>query len=169
MRSITQAVESGNIVRINSNREPYLQAVTLVERLHRRLLDVVKDELDRRGLAEINPVQALLLYNIGDQELSVGDLRSRGYYLGTNVSYNVKKLAEMGFIKYQQSPLDRRSARIQLTAKGQDVYEVVAGLYDKQACTVEQAGGIDVGEFASLTKLLTRLERFWTHQVVYRM
>ncbi len=169
MRSITQAVESGNIVCTNSVREPYLQAVTLVERLHRRLLDVVKDELDRRGLVEINPVQALLLYNIGDQELSVGDLRSRGYYLGTNVSYNVKKLVEMEFVKYQRSAFDRRSVRIQLTAKGQDVYEIVAGLYDKHACTVEQAGGIDVGEFASLTKLLTRLERFWTHQVVYRM
>jgi DNA-binding MarR family transcriptional regulator len=169
MRSIIQAFESGNIVCNNSIREPYLQAVTLVERLHRRLLDVVKDELDRRGLAAINPVQALLLYNIGDQELSVGDLRSRGYYLGTNVSYNVKKLAEMEFVNYQQSAFDRRSVRIKITAKGQEVYEIVAGLYDKHAGTVEQAGGIDVGEFANLTKLLTRLERFWTHQVVYRM
>jgi DNA-binding MarR family transcriptional regulator len=169
MRSITQVIESSNIVSINSIREPYLQAVTLVERLHRRLLDVVKDELDRRGFAEINPVQALLLYNIGDQELSVGDLRSRGYYLGTNVSYNVKKLAKMELIEYQQSGFDRRSVRIKLTANGQEVYEIVAGLYDKHACTVEQAGGIDVGEFNSLTKLLTRLERFWTHQVVYRM
>jgi DNA-binding MarR family transcriptional regulator len=169
MQSITRPVDSGNIVCLNSIREPYLQAVTLVERLHRRLLDVVKDELDRRRFAELNPVQALLLYSIGDQELSVGDLRSRGYYLGTNVSYNVKKLVEIGFVKYQRSAFDRRSVRIKLTAKGQDVYELVAGLYDKHACTVEQAAGIDVGEFANLTKLLTRLERFWTHQVVYRM
>jgi len=169
MRTHRQTVESGNIVCINSIREPYLQAVTLVKRLHRRLLELIKDGLDRRGLNEINSVQALLLYNIGDQELSVGDLRSRGYYLGTNVSYNVKKLAELQFVKYQRAASDRRSVRVQLTAKGQEVYAFVADLYDKHASTVEQAGGIDVCEFAGLTKLLTRLERFWTHQVVYRM
>ena len=61
----------------------YLEALTLVERLHRRLLDVIKDEFDRRGRADINSVQALLLYNIGDKELTAGELRTRGYYLGS--------------------------------------------------------------------------------------
>ena len=76
-------------------RPLYLEALTLVERLHRRLLDVIKDEFDRRGRADINSVQALLLYNIGDKELTAGELRTRGYYLGSNVSYNLKKLVEM--------------------------------------------------------------------------
>ena len=94
----------------------YLEALTLVERLHRRLLDVIKDEFDRRGRADINSVQALLLYNIGDKELTAGELRTRGYYLGSNVSYNLKKLVEMGFLDHQRSRVDRRSVRIRLTA-----------------------------------------------------
>ncbi len=75
-------------------RRAYLEALTLVERLHRRLLDVIKDEFDRRGRSDVNPVQALLLYNISDKELTAGELRTRGYYLGSNVSYNVKKLVQ---------------------------------------------------------------------------
>lgn len=93
----------------------YLEALTLVERLHRRLLDVIKDEFDRRGRADINSVQALLLYNIGDKELTAGELRTRGYYLGSNVSYNLKKLVELGFLDHQRSRVDRRSVRIRLT------------------------------------------------------
>src|SRR5438045_8264698 len=86
---------------------PYLEALTLVERLHRRLLDVIKDEFDRRGRSDINSVQALLLYNIGDKELTAGELRTRGYYLGSNVSYNLKKLVEMGFLDHQRSRVDQ--------------------------------------------------------------
>ena len=99
----------------------YLEALTLVERLHRRLLDVIKDEFDRRGRADINSVQALLLYNIGDKELTAGELRTRGYYLGSNVSYNLKKLVELGFLDHQRSRVDRRSVRIRLTAQGQEI------------------------------------------------
>ena len=96
-------------------RPLYLDALTLVERLHRRLLDVIKDEFDRRGRSDMNSVQALLLYNIGDKELTAGELRTRGYYLGSNVSYNLKKLVEMGFLDHQRSRVDRRSVRIWLT------------------------------------------------------
>ena len=96
-----------------------------MERLHRRLLDVIKDEFDRRGRADINSVQALLLYNIGDKELTAGELRTRGYYLGSNVSYNLKKLVEMGFLDHQRSRVDRRSVRIKLTDKGREVRDIV--------------------------------------------
>ena len=104
--------------RFENIRPLYLEALTLVERLHRRLLDVIKDEFDRRSRADINSVQALLLYNIGDKELTAGELRTRGYYLGSNVSYNLKKLVEMGFLDHQRSRIDRRSVRIKLTEKG---------------------------------------------------
>ena len=147
----------------------YLEALTLVERLHRRLLDVIKDEFDRRGRSDINSVQALLLYNIGDKELTAGELRTRGYYLGSNVSYNLKKLVEMGFLDHQRSRVDRRSVRISLTAKGQDVRHIVEALYDKHVKTVEQVGGISNEEFATLNKSLHRLERFWTDQILYRL
>ena len=147
----------------------YLEALTLVERLHRRLLDVIKDEFDRRGRADINSVQALLLYNIGEKELTAGELRTRGYYLGSNVSYNLKKLVEMGFLDHQRSRVDRRSVRIKLTEKGSDVCETVRALYEKHVRTVEQVGGINADEFAGLNKALHRLERFWTDQILYRL
>src|ERR1700732_3666184 len=147
----------------------YLEALTLVERLHRRLLDVIKEEFDRRGRADINSVQALLLYNIGDKELTAGELRTRGYYLGSNVSYNMKKLVEMGFLDHQRSRIDRRSVRIKLTDKGREVREIVDGLYQKHVRTVEQVGGINPDEFSTLNKSLHRLERFWTDQILYRL
>ena len=90
----------------------------MIERLHRLLLDVIKDEFDRRGGAELNSVQALLLYNIGESELTAGELKTRGYYLGSNVSYNLKKLVDMGYIHYKRSDTDRRSVRVSLTDKG---------------------------------------------------
>ena len=150
-------------------RPLYLESLTLVERLHRRLLDVIKDEFDRRGRADINSVQALLLYNIGDKELTAGELRTRGYYLGSNVSYNLKKLVEMGFLDHQRSRIDRRSVRIKLTEKGRDVRVIVEALYQKHVRTVEQLGGINSDEFATLNKALHRLERFWTDQILYRL
>ena len=92
--------------------------LNLVERLHRQLLDVIKDELDRRGERVVNSVQALLLFNIGDQELTAGELRTRGHYLGSNVSYNLKKLVESGYINHERSDVDRRSVHVSLTEKG---------------------------------------------------
>ena len=150
-------------------RPAYLEALTLVERLHRRLLDVIKDEFDRRGRSDVNSVQALLLYNIGDKELTAGELRTRGYYLGSNVSYNVKKLVEMGYLHHSRSRLDRRSVRISLTEKGREVHKIVAGLYEKHVATVEQIGGISTDEFAALNQSLARLERFWTDQIRFRL
>ena len=147
----------------------YLEALPLVERLHRRLLDVIKDEFDRRGRSDINSVQALLLYNIGDKELTAGELRTRGYYLGSNVSYNLKKLVEMGYLDHQRSRVDRRSVRIRLTPQGQEVRRIVDSLYEKHVKTIEQVGGISVDEFATLNKSLHRLERFWTDQILYRL
>jgi DNA-binding MarR family transcriptional regulator len=150
-------------------RPVYLESLTLVERLHRRLLDVIKDEFDRRGRSDVNSVQALLLYNIGDKELTAGELRTRGYYLGSYVSYNVKKLVETGYLHHARSRIDRRAVRISLTEKGRDVHNVVNGLYDKHVLTVEQIGGISSDEFKRLNLALVRLERFWTDQIRYRL
>src|SRR3954454_11586742 len=155
--------------RVGEVRPAYLEALTLIERLHRRLLDVIKDEFDRKGRADINAVQALLLFNIGDKELTAGELRTRGYYLGSHVSYNLKKLVEMGFLAHQRSRVDRRSVRIKLTEKGADVRETVRALYEKHVRTVEQVGGIAADEFAVLNRALHRLERFWTDQILYRL
>jgi len=147
----------------------YLESLTLVERLHRRLLDVIKDEFERRGRDDVNSVQALLLYNIGDAELSASELRTRGYYLGSNVSYNVKKLVELGYLHHARSRIDRRSVRISLTEKGAEVHNIVKGVYDKHVRTVEQIGGIAADDFERMNNALLRLERFWTDQIRYKL
>ncbi|CAN7438272.1 MULTISPECIES: transcriptional regulator LdtR [Aminobacter] len=150
-------------------RSLYMESLQLVERLHRRLLDVIKDEFDRNGRSDINAIQALLLFNIGNAELTAGELRSRGYYLGSNVSYNLKKLVELGFINHQRSRIDRRSVRVSLTPKGQDVAEVVAGLYDRHVGSIEHVGGINTDEFKQMNRALQRLDRFWNDTIAYRM
>ncbi|MBP1850690.1 transcriptional regulator LdtR [Rhizobium halophytocola] len=150
-------------------RSLYLESLHLVERLHRRLLDVVKDEFDREGRSDVNAVQALLLFNIGNSELTAGELRSRGYYLGSNVSYNVKKLVDLGYINHQRSRIDRRSVRISLTQEGQDIATTVARLYDRHIGSIEKVGGIGENEFSEMNKLLQRLDRFWNDSIAYRL
>jgi DNA-binding MarR family transcriptional regulator len=171
MKAVAKTVEPAGDreARLDNIRPLYLEALTLVERLHRRLLDVIKDEFDRRSRADINSVQALLLYNIGDKELTAGELRTRGYYLGSNVSYNVKKLVEMGYLHHARSRVDRRSVRISLTDKGRQVHDVIHALYNKHARTIEPIGGITQGDFERLNQSLHRLERFWTDQILYRL
>jgi len=170
MQAATKAMEpTERAGRFDPTRSLYLETLTLVERLHRRLLEVIKDEFDRRSRADINSVQALLLYNIGEKDLTAGELRTRGYYLGSNVSYNLKKLVEMGYLDHQRSRVDRRSVRIKLTDKGREVRDIVDMLYQKHIGTVTQVGGINSDEFATLNKSLQRLERFWTDQILYRM
>lgn len=147
----------------------YMEALTLLERLHRRLLDVIKNEFDREGRSDVNSVQALLLFNIGDAELTAGELRTRGYYLGSNVSYNLKKLVEMGFIHHQRSRVDRRSVRVSLTDKGREVAAVVDRLYERHIGSIDQVGEIGIEDFKRMNRSLQRLERFWTDQILYRL
>lgn len=170
MSKTAHALVGGEQALNNEDVRPlYLEALTLVERLHRRLLDVIKDEFDRRGRADVNSVQALLLYNIGDAELTAGELRTRGYYLGSNVSYNLKKLVEAGYLHHERSRMDRRSVRISLTDKGREVHKIIDDLYAKHVKSIEQVGGINSADFHVINKALVRLERFWTDQIRYRL
>src|SRR5258708_2976939 len=151
IKAVATAVETAERTAGPTQGQPlYLEALTLVGRLHPRLLGVIKDEFDPPGPADINSGQALLLYNIGDKELTAGELRTRGYYLGSNVSYNLKKLVELGFLDHQRSRVDRRSVRIRLTSQGQEIRRIVDALYQKHVKTVEQVGGISHEELATL-------------------
>ena len=150
-------------------RGEYLQALRLIERLHRLLLDVIKDEFDRLGGSELNSVQALLLYNIGSSELTAGELKTRGYYLGSNVSYNLKKLVDMGYIHYKRSETDKRSVRVSLTDTGPDACDVVQRMYQRQPGSLPAAGEVGNEDLERLNKSLVRLERFWSDQIRYRL
>ncbi len=152
-----------------STGKHYLETLNLVERLHRQLLDVIKDELDRRDEREINSVQALLLFNVGDQELTAGELRTRGHYLGSNVSYNLKKLVESGYIHHERSETDRRSVLVRLTRKGEAVRDTLHELFVHHLGSLEAVGNVGTSDLESLNVSLKRLERFWIDQVRFRL
>lgn len=145
----------------------YLEALALVERLHRLLLDVIKDEFERVGVLEINAVQALLLFNIGDNEVTAGELKSRGYYQGSNVSYNLKKLVEMGYMHHQRCEIDRRSVRVRLTQRGREIRDIVAELFGRHADGLQNKGVIGADGIEDITSALKRVERYWTDQIRY--
>lgn len=145
----------------------YLDALNLVERLHRLLLDVIKDEFERVGLLEINAVQALLLFNVGDNEVTAGELKSRGYYQGSNVSYNLKKLVEAGYMHHERSEIDRRSVRVRLTEKGRGVHLVVSTLFRTHSEGLMDRGVLNQEGIEDITTALRRVERYWTEQIRY--
>jgi DNA-binding MarR family transcriptional regulator len=145
----------------------YLETLSLVERLHRLLLDVLKDEFERLGLLEINAVQALLLFNIADNEVTAGELRSRGYYQGSNVSYNLKKLVDNGFMHHQRCEIDRRSVRVRLTEKGRGVHTIVTELLERHAQGLESDPLVGADKILTMNKALQRVERFWSDQIRY--
>ncbi len=145
----------------------YLETLSLVERLHRLVLDVIKDEFERLGVLEINAVQALLIFNIGDNEVTAGELKSRGYYQGSNVSYNLKKLVEMGYMHHQRSEIDRRSVRVRLTERGREVRDTVAKLFERHSEELDTRGILGPDALDGINGSLKRVERFWTDQIRY--
>lgn len=145
----------------------YLDTLGLIERMHRLLLDVIKDEFERLGMLEVNAVQALLLFNIGEHEVTAGELKSRGYYQGSNVSYNLKKLVEAGYMHHQRSEVDRRSVRVRLTARGLQVREAVAALFRRHSDGMQGKALVGIDTLDQMNGLLRRMERFWTDQIRY--
>ncbi|MEI4263657.1 MarR family winged helix-turn-helix transcriptional regulator [Roseovarius sp. D0-M9] len=145
----------------------YLDALSLVERLHRLLLDVIKDEFECVGVLDINAVQALLLFNIGDHEVTAGELKSRGYYQGSNVSYNLKKLVEMEYMHHQRCEIDRRSVRVRLTQKGREIRDVVTELFGRHADGLQSNGVLGADGIDQIAASLRRVERYWADQIRY--
>lgn len=143
---------------------PYYEAITLIERLHRQFLDVLKLELERAGILDINNVQSLILHNIGTDELTVGELTVRGYYLGSNVSYNVKKMVENDYLIQERSIHDKRSVRVKLSEKGRKLNEGVTRLYKKHEEALASAG-LPNARLETMNHVLQDLEKFWLDQM----
>ena len=147
-------------------KQNYLETIRLIERLHRRFLDVIKTELDRLGTEDINNVQTLILFNINEEQLTVGELTARGYYLGSNVSYNVKKLVENGYLQQERSPHDRRMTRVRLSEKGLELTQKIDQLYQRNADDL--AGGVvSEAQLGDINKSLVAIERYWSSYISY--
>ena len=146
-------------------KESYCETIRLIERLHRQFLEVMKVELDRTGVVDTNNIQALILSNIGKVELTVGELTSRGYYLGSNVSYNVEKMVENGYLEQERSPHDRRSVRVRASQKGLEICDLIAGLHERY--TTQLADSPLAEELKAVNASLVSLERFWAEDLRY--
>ncbi len=147
-------------------KKDYLETIALVERLHRECLEVIRADLDRQGIRDLNNVQALILFNIGADELTVGELTNRGYYLGSNVSYNVKKMVENGYLIQERSLHDRRAVNVRLSQKGLDVCERMHTMFERHSQTLS-TGIITNEELHGANILLRRIERFWANSIDY--
>lgn len=147
--------------------EPYLESIQILDRLHRLMLDLIKDEFERLRRDDLTPVQALLLFNLGSAEVSAGELRSRGMYQGSNVSYNLKKLVQMGYVHHQRCEMDRRSVRVRLSPRGAEVREIIGQMFVRHAAGLEASGVLDDPPLPQVNMQWRRVERFWAEQIRY--
>jgi DNA-binding MarR family transcriptional regulator len=146
-------------------KSAYLESITLIERLHRRFLDVARCELERLGVGDINNVQALILFNIGGEEFTVGELTLRGYYLGTNVTYNLKKLVEHGYVAHARSTRDRRTVRVRLTEKGRELRRAMDAAYDRHVAALAR-DRLDGERLDAINSTMRELEHIWAALLV---
>jgi DNA-binding MarR family transcriptional regulator len=133
----------------------------LIERMHRRFLDVVRIELGRLGVKDISPVQAMMLDNIGDEEVSVSRLIERGYYLGSNASYNLKQLVDGGYVDRHASARDRRAAQLKVSIKGRRILDALGKLNAHMAESLIQ----DAKDIEATWRTLRHLEHRWSESV----
>lgn len=147
--------------------DAYFQCLQMLERLHRLMLDLIKDDFERVGKCDLTPVQALLLYNLGEAEVSAGELRSRGMYQGSNVSYNLKKLVGMGYVHHERSDQDRRSVRVRLSDTGQAVRDQIGQLFARHADDLVASGILDDPPLEEVNRQWRRIERYWGEQIRY--
>ncbi|MDR0406774.1 MAG: MarR family winged helix-turn-helix transcriptional regulator [Holosporales bacterium] len=148
-------------------KDLYLDTVSSIERLHRLFLEVVKNELDRQGIHDMNNVQALILYNLGKSQLTVSELTNRGYYLGSNASYNLRKMIQNGYIDQEVSVHDRRAIVVKLSARGLDFYKKFDAAMNRQV-TIFIEKNIPLADLQNATNLLRQMEAFWSEFLIRR-
>lgn len=144
----------------------YGQLTQMIERLHRRMLDVIRFELEQAGVSDINPAQALMLTKIEGREVALRDIIERGYYIGSNASYNIKQLVEADYVVQKRSDHDKRSVKVSLTKKGEELckklVEFNAGQAERLAGTKEAAA-----QLGSTIEVLRNLENSWSEYLRY--
>lgn len=145
----------------------HLEIVRVIERLHRRSLDLVRADLIEAGIDDLSPSQVMMLFTIGSNELSVRDLIERGYYLGSNASYSLKRLVEAEYVIRTASERDRRSARIRLSEKGRALCDLIRR-NDKAYQQLVARNEAEMRDLETTFRTLKRIEQTWSNAVRYR-
>lgn len=147
--------------------DSYRNCLSFIERLHRMLLDVIKDEFERLKVHDVTGPQALLMYNVADKEVTIGELKARGYYLGSNASYTLKKLVDGGYVVNERCSTDRRVTRIKLTEKGVEVVNIITDLWNRHVESFSDDGPLSASDLQSMERSMRTLERFWAERIRY--
>ena len=145
-------------------QDQYFELIMLIERLHRLFLDVIKVELDRMKVPDINNIQSMILYNVGRSKLTIGEISNRGYYLGSNVTYNLKKLISNGYLVQEQSVHDRRSSHVRLSDKGLELFQQLEKIMSRHIANLPR-NNIEEGDIKTLLSTMGRLADFWSFMV----
>lgn len=149
----------------DDTKTTYQESILLIERLHRQFLDVIKNHLEALKIEDVNNVQTLILYNIGEDSLTIGELTHRGYYLGSNVSYNVKKLVESGYLIQEQAKHDKRSSKVRLSEKGLELCKKIEAFYEKTSADLI-ARRVPLEQLKKTNETLIQLESFWANCII---
>lgn len=150
-------------------RQDYLRTLLLLDQAYHQLLNAIRYELDRRGIRTLNNVQALLIYNFGKRVFRVSELRAQGLYSGSNISYNLQKLVDLGYIRREGCSNDRRAALVQLTSKGEEIRDILADLFDRQADLLAPIADISGSDLKGLNAGFEKFGRFWRDQVRFHL
>lgn len=114
-------------------KDNYFKTIVMIEHLHRLSLQVVKSELNKMKISDINNIQCFILYHLGMQEIIIADMINRGYYLGKNVSYNLKNMIKNGYVVKETKYNDNRSRSVKLSTKGIKLHKKLENLFIMQS------------------------------------
>ena len=143
------------------NQNEFLDVFVLAERLHRQFLESIQLELDMLNIRDINNVRALMLLNIGDAEMTVSELLWRGCYLGSNVSYNLKKLTEAGYVVQERSSHDKRVIMVRNSQKGVELCAILQDMNARHIAALSR-GDFKAEELNICRQMLRTLQRSWS-------
>jgi DNA-binding MarR family transcriptional regulator len=139
----------------------FLEVFVLAERLHRQFLEAIQLELDMLNIRDINNVRALMLLNIGEAEMTVSELLWRGCYLGSNVSYNLKKLTEASYVIQERSAHDKRVIMVRSSEKGAELCGLLQDMNNRHVQALTK-GNFKMEDLMTTRQMLRTLQRFWS-------
>lgn len=147
-------------------KKTFFKSISAIERLHQKLHEILGLVLEKTPYSDVSPVQALLLFNISDNRTTVGELKSRGFYLGTNVTYNLKKLVKAGYVNRVIMPTDKRSMIVSLTRKGKAARDQVNDFFEQEIATILEDCPLEFEEIETGLKVNEIWDSFWEMQLI---
>jgi DNA-binding MarR family transcriptional regulator len=138
------------------------------EKNYRLFLDIIKQELDVIGAVDINAIQAFILMNINDNVVTIGEVITRGYYIGSNASYNIKKMTANNYVQQTQSDFDKRAAYLKLTKKGLVLCEKLYDSVNNYLKIFETSMGSNFS-IDQCVETMKKIEHFWKDALMRRV